>query len=271
MVENGLHRINVSIDAAEPKLYEIIRQRDAFDKIIGNVRHIRELKKKRHRRFPVIAFNMVLLKMNLSQLNPMVDLCASLGVGELNLSVVGVPARYDDRGANVSLKGLPSDFNLHDEVVDPLREPAAGLLKKAIAEAESKGIVVSVPGRFGLMPERGIAPYFSMACYVAAKAAQFPSRALLHIGLSYVKNFPGLRKASCSYPWRQLVVTAEGEVMPCCLWDETKPLGKIGDTPLSEVWRGEALKEMRRRFSKGNPPEMCRGCVRGRSKKRQGF
>jgi radical SAM protein with 4Fe4S-binding SPASM domain len=270
-VDNGPHRINVSIDAADPQLYGIIRQRDCLKKVIENVRRIQDLKKTRHRRFPVIAFNMVLLKMNLSQLHPMIDLCVSLGIDELNLSVISVPSRYDDRSARFALKGLPPDFNLHDEVVDVTEEPSATLLKNAITEAESKGIVVSVPGRFSLMPQSGIAKRAATARYFICKAAHFPFPSIAHIGLSYVKNFLSARRAFCSYPWRQMVVTAEGEVLPCCVWDETIPLGKISDSSLDAIWNGSAVKELRERLSRGSPPELCRNCERARSKKRHGI
>jgi radical SAM protein with 4Fe4S-binding SPASM domain len=270
-VNGGLHRINVSIDAADPHLYSIIRQRDCYDKVIENVRRIQDFKKKRHRRFPIIAFNMVLLKMNLGQIHPMIDLCASLGVGELNFSVISIPIRYNDRHARFGLKGLPPEFNLHSETIDASGEPAASVLKTAFADAESKNIVISVPGRFSLISQRGVRRYTAMARYIAAKAAHFPLRSIVHFGLSYVKNYCNTRWAICSYPWRQLVVTAEGEVMPCCHWNEAIPLGKISDTSLSAIWKGPALKEMRRQLFKGSPPGLCSSCMRGRSKKRHGL
>jgi radical SAM protein with 4Fe4S-binding SPASM domain len=270
-VNNGLHRINVSIDAADPQLYAVIRQRDCFEKVVDNVRRLQELKKKRHSRFPIIALNTVLLKMNITRLKPIIDLCVSLKVNELNCSLISVPRRYDDRHAKFELKGLSPQFNLHDETIDVTNEAIKKILKTVIAYADARGVVVTIPNRSSLLSKNGIPKHFEMARYAMRKAANFPFRSIAHIGCSYVKSFFSARSSFCSYPWRQLVVTAEGDVLPCCVADETLALGKISETPLSDIWNGDALKNMRDHLSHGNPPEFCCHCVRGRSKNRHGF
>ena len=270
-VNNGLHRINVSIDAADRGLYAVIRQRDCFEKVIENVRRIQELKTKRGSRFPIIAINAVLLKMNLHQLHPIIDLCVSLKINELNCSAISVPRRYNDRSMRFDLKGLPPDFNLYDELLDYSDESIQNLLRNALRYAESKRVLLSVPGRFSLLSKRRITKSAAIVRSMAQKAVRFPFRSIVHLGFSYMRNFFATRRALCSYPWRQLVVTAEGEVLPCCVWDEASTLGKIGDTPLLDIWNGDALKKMRHSLSQGNPPGPCRQCTRMRSKKRHGL
>src|SRR5271157_2780706 len=58
-VGNGLDRINISIDAADQKLYALIRQRDCLSLVLENIRRIQAFKIKSHCRFPHIALNMV--------------------------------------------------------------------------------------------------------------------------------------------------------------------------------------------------------------------
>ena len=270
-VNNGLHRINVSIDAAGPQLYAVIRQRDRFAKVIENVRRIQELKKKRHSRFPIIALNTVLLKMNIDQLKPLIDLCTTLDITELNCSTISIPKRYDDRHARFEFKGLPPQFNLHDEMIDLTDHSVKKTLVSAIQYAQSKGIGFTIANRFDLLSKRGIPKRIEMARFAIRKMGHFPFRSIVHSGLSYAKNFFWARRVFCSYPWRQLVVTAKGDVGPCCVANETLSLGKMSDAPLANIWNGAAIKKIRDQLSHNSPPELCRSCVRGRSKTRHGF
>jgi radical SAM protein with 4Fe4S-binding SPASM domain len=270
-VNNGLHRINVSIDAADPKLYAVIRQQDRFAKVIENLRRIQQLKKKRRSRFPIIALNTVLLKMNIAQLNPLIDLCANLEITELNCSTISIPKRYDDRNTRFEFKGLPPDFNLHDEMIDLTDDSVKKNLASALRYAQSKGIVFTIANRFDILSKRGIPRRIELARFAIRKMGHFPFRSIAYSGLSYAKNFFTMSRVFCSYPWRQLVVTAKGEVGPCCMANETLSLGKMSDAPLADIWKGEALKKIRDQLSKGTPPELCRTCVRGRSKTRHGF
>jgi radical SAM protein with 4Fe4S-binding SPASM domain len=269
-VHNGLHRINVSIDAADPQLYAVIRQRDCFKTVVENVRRIQALKKMQRSRYPVIAFNTVLLKMNLDELKPLIDLCVTLEVTELNCSTISIPRRYNDRRARFALNGLPPGFNLHDEIINAADEPVKKTLVSAILYAESKGVVMTIANRFGLLSKRGIPKRIEMVRYAIRKGVHFPFQSIFHFGLCYVINFIRTRGAFCSYPWRQLVVTAQGEVGPCCVANETLSLGKISETPLADIWNGDALKKIRDQLSHGNPPDLCRTCTRGRSKYRHG-
>lgn len=83
------------------------------------------------------------------------------------------------------------------------------------------------------------------------------------------------KKASfgCSFPYKQLVITAEGEVLPCCtFWGEKMPLGNIithyqrhGSVDLGRFWLGEQMRELREIHKNGefSKSAVCAKCISG--------
>ena len=72
--------------------------------------------------------------------------------------------------------------------------------------------------------------------------------------------------SGCSRPWRSTYVTANGNVLPCCIAPfSTKDygslvLGNLFERPMDEIWQGAAYGEFRRAHRSDAPPEACRGC-----------
>jgi MoaA/NifB/PqqE/SkfB family radical SAM enzyme len=74
--------------------------------------------------------------------------------------------------------------------------------------------------------------------------------------------------AGCQRPWTLSYVTANGNVLPCCIspWVardyEALVLGNAFTTPFAEIWNGEGYQRFRVRFESAVPPDPCRGCGR---------
>jgi radical SAM protein with 4Fe4S-binding SPASM domain len=69
----------------------------------------------------------------------------------------------------------------------------------------------------------------------------------------------------CHYLWRGAVYVKEnGDVYPCCqsYMLDGKPLGRIGQQPLVEIWNAPAMQEMRRLHASGRGGEVdiCARC-----------
>jgi MoaA/NifB/PqqE/SkfB family radical SAM enzyme len=78
---------------------------------------------------------------------------------------------------------------------------------------------------------------------------------------------PGTRPwAGCQRPWTLSYVTANGNVLPCCIspWVardyEALVLGNAFTTRFGEIWNGEGYQRFRRQFESETPPDPCRGC-----------
>jgi radical SAM protein with 4Fe4S-binding SPASM domain len=70
----------------------------------------------------------------------------------------------------------------------------------------------------------------------------------------------------CRRPWSLMYVTANGNVLPCCIAPFTEApyedikLGNVFDVSLEEVWNGPLYRKWRERMNGNEPPEACRGC-----------
>ena len=72
-------------------------------------------------------------------------------------------------------------------------------------------------------------------------------------------------KHPCHYLWRgPMYVKHNGDVYPCCqsYAQNGRPIGKIGEQPLEEIWNAEPIREMRRLHAegRGNEVDVCAGC-----------
>jgi radical SAM protein with 4Fe4S-binding SPASM domain len=72
--------------------------------------------------------------------------------------------------------------------------------------------------------------------------------------------------AGCQRPWTLSYVTANGNVLPCCIspWVthdyEALILGNAFTEPLATIWNGERYRRFRDAFESDDPPEPCRSC-----------
>jgi radical SAM protein with 4Fe4S-binding SPASM domain len=74
---------------------------------------------------------------------------------------------------------------------------------------------------------------------------------------------------ACRRPWSLMYVTANGNVLPCCIAPftgahyEGMVLGNIFEETAEEIWNGQRYQQWRRAMLSGTPPEACVGCGAG--------
>jgi MoaA/NifB/PqqE/SkfB family radical SAM enzyme len=74
--------------------------------------------------------------------------------------------------------------------------------------------------------------------------------------------------AGCQRPWTLSYVTANGNVLPCCISPWTAKdyarliLGNALDESFATVWNGERYRRFRTQFESDGAPDPCRGCGR---------
>ncbi|TAN45247.1 MAG: radical SAM protein [Nitrospirae bacterium] len=68
----------------------------------------------------------------------------------------------------------------------------------------------------------------------------------------------------CTYPWQQVVVRSNGDVLPCCsFYGADIVLGNIAQNSIYELWHGEKIKALRESLShKSYAHASCRRCAR---------
>lgn len=72
--------------------------------------------------------------------------------------------------------------------------------------------------------------------------------------------------SKCMRPWSLTYVTANGNVLPCCIspwvaeeYDDIV-LGNVHNASMEEIWNGERYNTFRARLGSDNPPPSCKNC-----------
>jgi radical SAM protein with 4Fe4S-binding SPASM domain len=85
LIDAGLDELRVSLDAAEPKAFALVRGRDLFDSIVRNLRNFTALQRELHADTPRVSLWLTGLKETIGQLPAFVRLAHELGIGEVYL------------------------------------------------------------------------------------------------------------------------------------------------------------------------------------------
>lgn len=103
LINLGIERIYVSIDAATKKTYEKIRVGSNFEKVVGNIKRFVELKKEMKSPIPELCFRMNFFKDNVHEVEQLIDLIHSFGGAkdlgdEPSVNIVGLLEFEQTRG-----------------------------------------------------------------------------------------------------------------------------------------------------------------------------
>lgn len=120
LLESGLTRLDISIDSADPKIYEGIRRGASFSRMLENVERLLTLARQRKAGGPEIWCRTVVTRFNVEQIPALLRLMAELGMPHVLLTgVKTIPGdEHKIRAAPGQLEVLQetvADFNLNQE------------------------------------------------------------------------------------------------------------------------------------------------------------
>jgi MoaA/NifB/PqqE/SkfB family radical SAM enzyme len=287
----------VSLDGASAPVFDAIRRRADFHKVLRNVRAFAAARDAlpvgEHR--PRLHVNHILQHRNLTELPRLVELAHALRVDHVNVEHV-----YVHEGLN------PEDTVL------PYPRLANRMLAEARAVADRLGVALDLPEPFdtaSAAPDLPYAPVPEDRLRAQAKerlaSATFDPliherwdeqrrhKALVETGAAgggnreYVERLlderallghlrygvpqlgPSLipaaeRKVSaCAYAWGESFIEYNGIVAPCCnpAVDAARVLGHLDQAPsFRDIWNGPAYRALRRSLTSGDCYRFCRTC-----------
>ena len=85
LIESGLDELRVSLDAAEPHAFKLVRGRDMFARIVGNLRAFRALQRELGAKRPRVSLWLTGLKETVDQLCDFVRLASDIDIPEVYL------------------------------------------------------------------------------------------------------------------------------------------------------------------------------------------
>lgn len=237
-------KINVSIDAATERTYARIRGAE-LGEVTDNVARL--IAARGARRRPIVYINMTLMRENIEEAVPFVEMAHRLGVdGVFFFQMNHQPAERMEK-YRIDREGWHFDYTRQG--LWNFKE----LSNRCLSEALERGRQLGMP----LFPE-GLAGLFFDD--VAASAAPVVAREVpAETGVVGPGDAepgganPEIR--DCRAPWEWALITTNGEVLPCCFG--APPVGNLNDSSFEEIWNGEPLQSLRKSISENRIPKAC--------------
>lgn len=226
LIDAGLDELRVSLDAAESGVYQMVRGKDFFDKIVANVKSFTSMQRELSAPKPRVSLWLTGLRETVDQLPNFVRLAHSIGVSEVYLQRL---VFFEEPMDEHSLARAESALFEHTTA----REEA--LIREAEAIAKELGVMFSASG--------AVDPGES----IKMKRTDSPW-------------------SLCRRPWSLMYITANGRVLPCCIAPfsmkgySSFTLGDATQNSLREIWNGTEYKRFREGLLTSTPPAACSNC-----------
>ena len=218
--------VMISIDGATKKTFEDIRRNANFDKVLTNIRILRDKKKEMNSPLPKLRFNCTMMRSNIEEIEDMVRLVKELGGEEIDFRHV------------IPFGGLDMD----KESLFHFKELSNHQFDKARALANELGLeIADCPPNFTLDEQEPVKE-------IAAKRDIE--------GRLAEKNL----REICKMPWTMTVINPDGNVMPCTYWYTHEPMGNLKRESFEQVWNGEKYQRLRRELLTNELGPNCRHC-----------
>lgn len=226
LIEAGLDELRVSLDAAESEVFQLVRGKDFFDKIVANVRSFTRLQQEMDAPQPRVSLWLTGLRETVDQLPNFVRLAHSIGVTEVYLQrLVFFDVPMDEH----SLARAESSLFEHST------EREEALIREAELVARELGVMFSASG--AVDPSESIKMQRSDSPW-----------------------------SLCRRPWSLMYITANGRVLPCCIAPfsmkgyDSFTLGDATQASLREIWNGAEYQRFRAGLLTSAPPPACVNC-----------
>jgi len=226
LIAAGLDELRISLDAASSKGYEKIRNSNAFENVVENLKSFVVLQKRRRISSPQLSLWFLGTRDNIAELPGFIALGADIGIEDVYLQ--RLVFFQDDEGYGVARAAK----TLQDSAADGSSE----LIQESQEMAAKLGIRFNASGRSK-----------------PAESLQGQAQDLLPWN-------------KCYRPLTLMYVTANGNVLPCCISPfatvdyDSIVLGNVFESPLAEIWAGSKYKNFRKQHQTATPPKSCRGC-----------
>jgi radical SAM protein with 4Fe4S-binding SPASM domain len=225
LMEAGLDELRVSLDAATPEGYRAVRNSDAFDRIVDNLRRFSETLALRRAKFPKLSLWFLASRENISELSGLIELAASIGVQEVYLQRLVYFQDNDGFGLARRKNSMMGGEKGLIDIIEKSQELAARLG----VSCRASGRTTPFASLRGLDP--GPAPW--RQCYRPET-------------LTYI-TANGNVLPCCISPF----ATSDYQAIV---------LGNVFTEPLGDIWHGSRYQNFRQLRLTATPPVSCRGC-----------
>jgi MoaA/NifB/PqqE/SkfB family radical SAM enzyme len=223
LIDAGLDELRVSLDAAEPKAFALVRGRDMFDRIVRNLQQFTALQRELHADTPKVSLWLTGLKETIDQLPAFVRLAHELGISEVYLQRLV----YFEGGLGLA-RSESSLFERTD-----------GSEAQAICEAEKLAADLGLSFNASGATEPGTS--------LKKREADQPWSLCRRPWTLMYFTAHGRAIPCCIAPF-----SMRGY--------DSFTLGNATQQSLREIWNGERYQDFRRALLSSEPPKACANC-----------
>jgi MoaA/NifB/PqqE/SkfB family radical SAM enzyme len=221
LIAAGLDEVRVSLDASTAASYARIRGADAFDKVISNLRRLREIKQERGVTHPRVSLWFTVMKDNVEEVPGLVALATEVGASGIYLQRLV----YNELGLATAEQSLHARLGRRE----------TELIRITGASAAAAGLDFSASG--ATAPEISLTPSHDTRPWSACRRPWTLVYVTVH----------GNVLPCCIAPW--ITGHYEGII-----------LGNLYREPIEQIWWGARYEGFRRQIQTDTPPEPCVGC-----------
>ena len=242
LIDNGIHLIKISVDAATKETYKKIRQSNKFDRVINNIKRLGEIEETKRKQRQVIRLEYVIQNENIDEVVPFLYLANKLRISNITfLPMNFIPISKD---TEISFK---ENFNL---------EKIMNMMKEAISVSSELQIQTNLSFLF-----RKSHKMKNLKDYILKDSDLFY--------FPWYKYSQG-KHILCAMPWIELVLDLNGDVSICCVPftpgrnEKGLIIGNFNENKLSDIWNGEKAQRIRQMCATKenyNAFTLCRLCV----------
>ena len=225
IIDAGLDELRISLDAASPEGYEIIRNSNNFDRIVQNLRNFLKLLKNRRAVTPRLSIWFLGTKENIAELPALLRLAAEIGIDEIHLQRLVYFQDHDGHGVARREKTLRDSNDAAPELIHNSRLLAANLGIRFNASGLGNPLEsVQTDSTAELPWSKCYRPHTLV--YITANGNVLPC---------------------CISPFSTV---AYSSII----------LGNVFEASLAEIWSGPKYTGFREQLQTETPPKCCRGC-----------
>ncbi len=254
MISKGATYVLLSMDGATKSTMERIRVGSSYDRVVGNIKALRDLRASTGARFPLMVLDFVMMRSNIHEGPIYVKMAKELGVGLLDFRHA-VPSSYWD--------DIPEKMESHPKVFNYYR-------RRIVEEAAAVGIDVVIPDAFGDGGEEDCSAEEATATLDDFYAVQsdaagsevptpktFPDTFVTRKAINFSNEFFG--KTYCERPFSEVFIRNQKEVLPCA-W-HGKVMGRLDEgESISDIFWGEGFAKLRATMLQDEVDPGCRNC-----------
>jgi len=296
LVDRRVYQITVSFSGATKDVYESVYLGGNFEKVLGGLKRLADIKKAQGSRFPIIEINSLGFRDHVAQFDQFVSLMADHGVNTVMLKPLHayktIPELFEhvsimrpahegkivnraikigrQRGVEVNAELYVQEAAADDQEYDRQVDALKGEAEKAFGDGDRK-FGQNPVSRFAelsqdLEPLRGSDTERRAPLVLGLESPSQVAQALLEV--QPLEKADGSASAfHCMEPFKTLYLSRNGAAKPCCFANpQSWYFGDAKQDNALSIWRGSGFEVTRSAIAETKyPMKSCEVCIRRKS------